>query len=94
MHLIDQPHHDGSALHVSNPDPSLGETVSVFLRVPDAAAADGVHVRTVIDGEPDFVEAVVDRRADGETWCLVAARFLQGPATRGGDRHLRPRHDP
>ncbi|MHA6507834.1 glycoside hydrolase family 13 protein [Tessaracoccus sp. Y1736] len=65
---IHQPHHDGSELYVSNPSPSLGETVSVFVRVPHACAVDSVHVRVTPDGEQQFVPATVDRADETETW--------------------------
>lgn len=50
--------------------PALGDTVSVFVRVPRGDSAPGqVFVRSTPDGEPRFTEAVVDRHGpDGETW--------------------------
>ena len=74
------PHHDGSALHVSDLEPELGDTVSVWLRVPHAAAASRVWARTVPDGEPHHVEAVVDRRTGHETWWR-AEIDLRNPVT-------------
>jgi alpha-glucosidase len=63
------PHHDGSARYVSNPEPALGETVSVFVRVPAGNLVQRIHVRSVRDGEPVFASAVLDRRdAGGEWW--------------------------
>ena len=50
-------HHDGSARYVSDQAPSLGDTVTVFLR----ASAGSVHLRSTPDGEPAFVAAVADR---------------------------------
>ncbi|WP_239679301.1 glycoside hydrolase family 13 protein [Natronosporangium hydrolyticum] len=89
------PHHDGSATHVSNPAPALGETVTVFARVPETAGVSQVHLRTTPDGEPHFVAAVPDRRRGGEVWWraevpvhnpVTSYRFwLTGP---GGDRWL------
>jgi alpha-glucosidase len=67
-HLLAQPHHDGSALYVSNPYPALGETVRVRMRVPREAEVSAVHVRTCPDAEPAFVDAVLERRSDTETW--------------------------
>ncbi|NHN55543.1 glycoside hydrolase family 13 protein [Calidifontibacter sp. DB0510] len=66
--LLARPHHDGSALYVSNAAPALGETVTVRVRVPDVFAIDELHVRQVIDGEPRFADAAVTHRGDGETW--------------------------
>jgi len=89
---IDHPHHDGSALYVSNPTPKLGETVSVLVRVPHASAASSVHVRVTPDGEQEFVAARVDRTTDIETWwrtdieCrnpITSYRFILQSGTNG-----------
>jgi alpha-glucosidase len=62
-------HHDGSAGYVSDPAPALGDEVTVFVRVPEAAGVGRVHVRTVRDGEPHFTAARVDlHTATGVTW--------------------------
>jgi alpha-glucosidase len=64
-----QPHHDGSDLYVSASAPALGDTVSVFVRVPAGTAVRHVHVRSGFDGEPRFAAAVPDRHdAHGDTW--------------------------
>ena len=70
------PHHDGSPLYVSEPAPRLGDTVAVWLRVPVDLPLGEVHVRTVVDGEPEFVPATVDRRrSDGtDTWWRARLR--------------------
>jgi alpha-glucosidase len=60
MRLCDQPHHDGSALYVSTQVPSLGECVTIWVRVPAAAGVRAVHVRSTPDGEPGFSAARVD----------------------------------
>lgn len=65
MHYLDQPHHDGSSLYVSTLAPSLGEEVSVWLRVPQGLAMDAVHVRTVYDGEPRYTAAAPDPSRKG-----------------------------
>jgi alpha-glucosidase len=66
--LLGQPHHDGSDLYVSNLAPTLGETVTVRVRVPHVAVVTAVHVRVVADAEPYFVPAAVERRTPIETW--------------------------
>ena len=66
--LLCQPHHDGSGLYVSNPEPRLGDTVTVRVRVPHEADAAAIHVRLTPDAEPLFVDAVVDRVTETETW--------------------------
>ncbi|MFY1700374.1 alpha-amylase family glycosyl hydrolase [Micromonospora sp. WMMA1923] len=63
-----RPHHDGSALYVPEQAPALGDTVSVFVRVPADDDVRTVHVRTTPDGEPKFAEAVLDRRTGDELW--------------------------
>ena len=50
-------HHDGSALYTSNPQPQLGETVQLYLRVPLTLSPKVVALRTVRDGEPVTVHA-------------------------------------
>ena len=66
--LLGQPHHDGSALYVSNPYPALGESVTVRVRVPCDADVTAVHVRTTPDAEPVFTDAAVERTTGTETW--------------------------
>jgi len=66
--LLSQPHHDGSALYVSNLRPQLGDTVIVRVRVPHEADVAAVHVRVTPDGEPEFVDAVVEAATCTETW--------------------------
>jgi len=67
---LSHPHHDGSALYVSDLVPRLGQTVTVWIRVPSELPLDHVHVRTAPDGEQRFVAAVVDeqRTSELESW--------------------------
>jgi alpha-glucosidase len=55
-----EPHHDGSALYVSDQAPALGSRVTLWLRAPLVAGVAAVHVRTVHDGEPRYAEASAD----------------------------------
>jgi alpha-glucosidase len=72
------PHHDGSL--VSNPAPALGDTVTVFVRVPAGTRVDRMYVRSTPDGEPRFAEAVVDRRDErGQWWRAEVA--VRNPVT-------------
>ena len=49
------PHHDGSERHVSTLEPALGDTVTVWLRVPHAdPAPTGSGCARCRDGEPHF----------------------------------------
>ena len=55
---VNQPHHDGSALHVGSTTPALGERCTLRLRVPqDWGSASRVWVRSVQDAEPRYDEA-------------------------------------
>lgn len=67
-HLLDEPHHDGSALYVSCDRVALGALVPVRVHVPSAFAADEVHVRTVVDGEPSWVEASIESSDEAGAW--------------------------
>ena len=78
--LLSQPHHDGSALYVSNPYPALGETVTVRVRVPREADVTAVHVRLTPDAEPFFVDAVVERETATDTW-WAADVVVHNPVT-------------
>jgi alpha-glucosidase len=71
-----EPHHDGSELYVERD----GDSAVVRVRMPEAAA-DDVRLRFVRDGEPVTVKAVVDRKADGETWWR-AKLPLENPVVR------------
>ncbi len=59
-------HHDGSTRYVSNPDPDLGETVTVWATVPPDVRE--VYVRSTPDGEPHFARARHDRTVAGQSW--------------------------
>lgn len=67
-HLLDLPHHDGSALYVTDDAPAPGSTVTVRLRVPHAHRARHVVVRQLRDGEPLLVPAEVESADDVQTW--------------------------
>ena len=62
------PHHDGSETYVSDLSPDLGDTVSVFLRVPKASGVRNALLRIYIDGEQDHMETKVDRETENEVW--------------------------
>jgi alpha-glucosidase len=85
-------HHDGSALFGPEQAPAPGATVPVFVRVPHADGATRVWARVPHDAEPTYVEAVVDRADEDETWfrCdvelrnpLTSYRFLLDGGPRG-----------
>ena len=66
--LWSQPHHDGSPTYVPVPNPKLGGTVTVFLRVPRTSDVTNGWVRVINDGEPELVRATVDRQDTRDTW--------------------------
>lgn len=69
-----EPHHDGSALYVSDQAPTLGSVVSVRVRVPRSARVTGVHVRTTPDGEQLFTDARVVHEDAEEVWWQAEIR--------------------
>ncbi len=64
-------HHDGSPRYVSNPYPTLGETVTVRLR----AALDAPISRVLIRTEPDGEQHVSEMQPDGRS---AACRWWRG----------------
>lgn len=70
--LAEEPHHDGSALYVSNLDPALGDAVRVRVRVPDTAVVTEVRVRVRPDGEAYYADAVRAGRGGAATWWEAA----------------------
>jgi alpha-glucosidase len=63
-----QPHHDGSELYVPEPHLKLGGKTSVFLRVPRTSDVTNAWLRVINDGEPELVQATVDRQDGDTTW--------------------------
>ncbi len=74
--LWSQPHHDGSELYVPEPNPKLGGTVRVFLRVPRTSDVTSAWARVLCDGEPELVRAVVDRQDEHDTWLRADLRVV------------------
>ncbi len=61
------PHHDGSALYVTDAAPALGDTVTVRVRVPQSfGPLTSVHTRSNPDHEPRF--SVAKRTASVAGW--------------------------
>lgn len=63
-----EPHHDGSALHVSTATPQLGDVVRVRIRVPDDYPVRFVRTRSNPNHEPYFTIAAVAFRTPGWVW--------------------------
>ena len=66
--LWTEPHHDGSSTYVSDLTPDVGDTVTVFLRVPRASMVSQAMLRVYIDGEQSLTETKVDRQDGNDTW--------------------------
>lgn len=95
MISVYHPHHDGSSLYVGDEPRDVGQHIQVRVWVPHqpdgSAGARTVILRSVKDGEPLVVPAVLVRRDDGGAWWqanlelanpLTSYRFL---VTRGRD---------
>jgi alpha-glucosidase len=78
--LSRQPHHDGSSLYVSHQCPELGDDVEVFVRVHRDEPVSEVIVRSVMDGEPVYAPAEVDRIDGRWTWWRGTLR-VSNPCT-------------
>lgn len=75
------PHHDGSSLYVSNLAPSLGDVVTVRLRVPEGyGPLAAVRTRSNPDHEPEWTDAVRLGTIDGWEW-------WEAPVTVRNPRH-------
>src|SRR5262249_40265348 len=68
MHWTAGLHHDGSALYVSNPLPTLGERVTIRLRVPVEAPIRAVFLRTTPDGEQHMEALRLDKQDSVCAW--------------------------
>ena len=78
--MLSEPHHDGAALHLPVEAPDPGETVPVFVRVPNGDGAARMWIRARHDAEPHLVAAQVDRRTATDTWWRVDLE-LRNPLT-------------
>ena len=70
-HLLDQPHHDGSALYVEPGRPRLGDRLPVRLRVPRDWGERTVYLRANRDGDPLRLPARLDRETAAERWYVA-----------------------
>ncbi|GAB7193486.1 maltodextrin glucosidase [Kineococcus sp. NUM-3379] len=79
--LLAEPHHDGSALYVSDPAPTPGATVVLHVVVPHAARVRQVVLRSVRDGEPAYTAAEVEHAGDAASRWRVPL-VAHNPVTR------------
>jgi alpha-glucosidase len=68
MHLMDEPHHDGSPLYLDDEQPALGSQVGVRVRTSATRPLDAVWVRTVEDAEPFYTPCEIESRDGGTVW--------------------------
>ncbi len=66
--LLGAPHHDGSPGYCPDPPQQHGDQFTVLLRTSAADPVRSVAVRQVIDGEPEFAPARIDRQDPTGTW--------------------------
>ena len=70
-----QPHHDGSATYVPEPNPKLGGRVTVFLRIPRTSDVTSAWVRVINDGEPELCEQLSIGRTSATRGCALNCRW-------------------
>lgn len=68
---------DGSRLFVSNPEPSMGEEVTVRVRMYEDAPVRHVFVRTVPNGAEELYEAKKEKTAHGFTYYAASFRMKE-----------------
>ncbi|NDE72051.1 MAG: glycoside hydrolase family 13 protein [Actinobacteria bacterium] len=70
------PHHDGSELYVSNSAPTLGEKVTLKVRVPKGDPAKSLFVRIVQDGEPVIYPMRRTGSKKNESWWQASVEIV------------------
>lgn len=70
------PHHDGSALYVSNSAPAIGDVVEFKIRIPKSYKVDEVHIRFFHDGEPRTRAAKKGKSNSVESWWSVKVEVI------------------
>lgn len=61
-------HHDSSVLYVSEPQPNLGDTVTIRLRTPTTAPIQSIKLRSEPDGEAHYEPMQIIEQTDAITW--------------------------
>ena len=70
------PHHDGSELYVSPRSPSIGDSISLRVRVPKSYLFQKVFVRLYEDGEPRSYELSLLQEGAHEDWWGVTITLV------------------
>ena len=71
VQLLLFPHHDGSSLYVSDSAPSIGDSITLKVRVPSSYHFEKGFVRVYEDGEPRSYELKAGKKKDVERWYEV-----------------------
>ena len=70
------PHHDGSELYVSTAAPSIGESITLRVRVPNTYFFEKAFIRVYEDGEPRSFELKKDKKEPNERWYKVNIKVV------------------
>jgi len=74
--LIQEPHHDGSEIYVSNSAPKLGEKITLRVRVPKTYTFAKAFIRIYEDGEPRSYELKKESSSKTERWWNVKVEIV------------------
>ena len=74
--MKNKPHHDGSDLYVSNSAPTIGDSVTLKVRVPNDYLFEKAMLRIYHDGEPRIFEMKLSSKNEVESWYQVKVQIL------------------
>jgi alpha-glucosidase len=74
--LIQEPHHDGSEIYVSNSAPKLGEKITLRVRVPQSYTFAKAFIRIYEDGEPRSYELKKESSNKTESWWKIKVEIV------------------
>lgn len=74
--MNNKPHHDGSDLYVSNSAPSIGDKITLKVRVPNTYLFEKAMVRIYQDGEPRIFELKLNKKGAVESWYQVSIEIV------------------
>ena len=74
--MKNKPHHDGSDLYVSNSAPTIGDSITLKVRVPNDYLFEKAMLRIYHDGEPRIFEMKLSSKNEVESWYQVKVQIL------------------
>lgn len=74
--LIQEPHHDGSEIYVSNSAPKVGEKITLRVRVPQSYTFAKAFIRIYEDGEPRSYELKKESSNKSESWWKIKVEIV------------------